>query len=106
RETAAPMAVATIATPANGATTASTPHKVTADSPWSSSQAPQPSPVTPAPTPMEATATPAAHAGTMRWSGCGTGGVDPVAGTGESSRYEVTAGTGRYASSMIRRAST
>ncbi len=43
-------------------------------------------PVIPAPTPMLATAIPAAQAGTIRWSGCGTAGVVPKAGGAVSSR--------------------
>jgi hypothetical protein len=86
RAKAEPMAVAAAAIPANGRVTARTPVSVTEARPWRINQAPHPSPVTPAPTPMEATATPTAHEGTIRESGCGTGGVLPYAGTGESSR--------------------
>src|SRR6478735_12656 len=107
RAKAEPMAVAAAAIPANGRVAARTPVRVTDARPWSTSQAPHPSPVTPAPTPMEATATPAAHWGTIRESGCGTGGVVPMTGTGVVSRkYVGVAGTsGRYASAIRRAAS-
>src|SRR6476620_6185543 len=107
RANAEPMAVAAAAIPANGRVAARTPVRVTEARPWRMSQAPHPSPVTPAPTPMEATATPAAHWGTIRESGCRTGGVVPMTGTGVVSRkYVGVAGTsGRYASAISRAAS-